>query len=113
MLIFATLTFFAFRARRDSAAHKRLILVATTALLIAAIARWPFAVVHRLPIRAALFSYVFLLILVAYDFWSTRKVHRATIWAGAFLIFVQQIRIPIGRTAPWHAFATWVQTLAR
>jgi FtsH-binding integral membrane protein len=113
MLIFATLTFFAFRARRDSAAHKRLILVATTALLIVAIARWPFALVHRLPIRAALFSYVFLLILVAYDLWSTRKVHRATIWAGAFLIFAQQIRIPIGRTATWHAFATWVQTLAR
>ena len=52
-------------------------------------------------------------ILVAYDLWSTRKVHRATIWAGAFLIFVQQIRIPIGRTATWHAFATWIQTLAR
>jgi hypothetical protein len=113
MLIFAALAFSAFRARRNPPAHKRLVLVATVALMIAAIARWPFAIVHRLPIRAALFSYVFLLILVAYDLWSTRKVHRATIWAGAFLIFVQQIRIPIGQTAAWHTFATWVQTLAR
>ncbi len=113
MLIFATLVFFAFRARSNPPAHKRLILVATIALLIAAIARWPFAIVHRIPVRAALFSYAFLLILVAYDLWSTRKVHRATIWAGAFLIFVQQIRIPIGKTAAWHAFATWVQTIAR
>src|SRR5712671_822564 len=113
ILIFATLAFFAFRARRNPPAHKRLVLVATVALMIAAIARWPFAIVHRLPIRATLFSYVFLLILVAYDLWSTRKVHRATIWAGAFLIFVQQIRIPIGQTAAWHTFATWVQTLAR
>jgi hypothetical protein len=113
MLIFATLVFFAFRARSNPSAHKRLILVATIALLIAAIARWPFAIVHRIPVRAALFSYAFLLILVAYDLWSTRKVHRATIWAGAFLILVQQIRIPIGKTAAWHAFATWVQTIAR
>ena len=41
MLIFATLVFCAFRYRSNPAAHKRLILVATTGLLIAAIARWP------------------------------------------------------------------------
>jgi len=113
MLIFATLVFFAFRARSNPPAHKRLILVATVALMIAAIARWPLALVHRNPIRAALLSYLFLLILVAYDFWSTRKVHRATLWAGAFLIVVQQIRIPIGKTAAWHAFASWAQSTAR
>jgi hypothetical protein len=60
-----------------------------------------------------LLSYIFLLVLVMYDLWSTRKVHRATIWAGVFLIFVQQIRVPIGKTAAWHAFASWVQTIAR
>src|SRR6266849_692351 len=113
MLIFATLVFFAFRARSNPPAHKRLILVATTALLIAAIARWPYTMVHRKPMMAALASYVFLLILIAYDFWSTRKVHRATIWAGAFLIFVQQIRIPIGKTAAWHAFASWALSLSK
>ena len=113
MLIFATLVFFAFRARSNPAAHKRLILVATTALLIAAIARWPYTMVHRKPMMAALASYVFLLILIAYDLWSTRKVHRATIWAGAFLVFVQQIRIPIGKTAAWHAFASWALSLSK
>jgi hypothetical protein len=113
MLIFATLVFFAFRARSNPAAHKRLILVATTALLIAAIARWPYTMVHRKPMMAALASYVFLLILIAYDLWSTRKVHRATIWAAAFLIFVQQIRIPIGKTAAWHAFASWALALSK
>jgi hypothetical protein len=62
---------------------------------------------------AALASYVFLLILIAYDLWSTRKVHRATIWAGAFLIFVQQIRILIGKTAACHAFASWALSLSK
>ncbi len=113
MLIFATLVFFAFRARSNPPAHKRLILVATVALMIAAIARWPIALVHRNAIRAALLSYLFLLILVTYDLWSTRKVHRVTLWAGGFLIFVQQVRIPIGKTAAWHAFASWVLSHAR
>jgi hypothetical protein len=112
MLIFATLIFFAYRSRSNSAAHKRLILVATVALMIAAIARWPF-LGQRNPIRAALLSYVFLGLLAAYDLWSTHKLYRATIWASAFLIFVQQIRIPIGHTAAWHAFAAWVQSVAR
>lgn len=112
MLIFATLIFFAFRFRSNPSTHKRLIFVGTVALMIAAIARWPIWS-HRDPITATLVSYVFLIMLVAYDLWSTRKVHRATIWAGAFLIFVQQIRIPIGKTAAWHAFAAWVQSIAR
>ncbi len=113
MLIFGTLIFFAFRARSNSSAHKRLILVATTALLIAAFGRWPIDMIRRNPAMAGLSSYIFLLFLVAYDLWSTRKVHRVTLWAGAFLIFVQQIRIPIGKTAAWHAFASWAQSLAR
>ena len=111
MLIFSVLVFFAYRARFDSAAHKRIIIVATVALMIAAIARWPIAAVHSNPLTAALLSYVFLLMLVAYDLWSTHKVHRATIWASAFLIFVQQIRFPIAQTAAWHVFATWAQNL--
>jgi hypothetical protein len=50
---------------------------------------------------------------VVYDLWSTRKVHRATLWAGAFLVLVSQVGLPIGKTAAWHAFASWVQELAR
>jgi len=113
MVIFGTLVLFAFRLRRESSAHKRIIYVATTALLIAAIARWPWGFVHRNAPKAALVSYAFLCLLIAYDWWSMRKVHRATIWASAFLIFVQLIRLPIGKTAAWHAFAAWVQAIAR
>src|SRR6266403_3227226 len=89
MLIFAVLIFFAIRARRNPQAHKRLILVATIGLLIAAIARWPITFLFRNAAMAALMSYIFLLVLVVYDLWTSRKVHRATLWAGGFLIFVQ------------------------
>ena len=36
-----------------------------------------------------------------------------TLWARTFLILVQQVRIPIGKTAAWHAFAGWAQSLNR
>jgi FtsH-binding integral membrane protein len=113
MLIFGTLIFFAFQQRSDSSAHKRIIYVATTALLIAAIARWPWRPIYHNAPRAAIVSYVFLIALASYDLWSMRKIHRATLWASGFLIFVQQIRLPIGKTAVWHSFAAWIQTIAR
>ena len=114
MLVFGTLIFFAFRARSNPPAHKRLILIATIALLGAAVARWPIGFIRHNPFWVTvLVTYGFLLLVVAYDLWTTRKVHRATIWASVFLIFVQQVRIPLGRTDAWHAFATWAQNLAR
>ena len=113
MLIFGTLIFFAFRSRFNPPEHKRLIIVATISLAVAAIARWPLAIVLGSPPRAMLFSYIFLLMLVAYDLWSTHKVHRATIWASVFVILLQQISMPIGKTAVWHSFASWVQSVAR
>jgi FtsH-binding integral membrane protein len=111
MMFFAIVLFLAFRNRRDSAAHKRFILVATNALLIAALARVPIAFSYRKIFIATLLSDIFLLGLVAYDLWSTHKIHRVTLWAGGFLIFIQQVRLPIGKTAAWHAFAGWVQRL--
>jgi len=113
MVIFATLIFFGYRMRRDSAAHKRIMYIATVGILIAAIARFPTKWLFHNALHAAIASYAFLLLLIGYDLWSTRKIHRATLWASAFLIFIQQIRLPIGKTAAWHAFAAWVQTMAR
>jgi FtsH-binding integral membrane protein len=111
MAFFATVLFLAFRSRKDSAAHKRFILVATNALLIAAIARVPIAFSFRNIFIATLLSDIFLLALVTYDLWSTHTIHRVTLWAGGFLIFLQQIRLPVGKTAAWHAFAAWIQRL--
>ncbi|MFN8005494.1 MAG: hypothetical protein U0V70_00405 [Terriglobia bacterium] len=113
MLVFATLIVFAFRARFNPPTHKRLICVATTALMTAAIARWPLALFRGNPGIAAMFSYTLLLMLATYDLWSMRRIHRATLWAGAFLVLVQGARIPLGQTSAWHAFASWVQSLAR
>ena len=113
MLVFAVLVFFAYRARFNPAAHKRIILIATISLMDAPTGRPPFAVITARPFLGSTFVLIFLLLLVAYDLWSTRKVHRVTIWAGVSVLIAQQLQIPIGSTAAWHTFATWMQTLAR
>ena len=113
MVIFGVLIALAYRARLKPAAHKRIILIATIALLPAPLVRWHFALIYRKVPVAQFVTYGFLLVLIAYDLWSMRKIHRATLWASGFLVFMQQISAPIGRTAAWHAFAGWVQSAAR
>jgi hypothetical protein len=108
MVIFAVLVFFAFRTRRNPAAHKRLILIATITLLGAPINRWPFPILLEKPILIELIAYVFLLLLVFYDLWSRRNIHSATVWGGLFLIVMQQLEFPMGSTAVWQRFATWM-----
>jgi len=110
IVLFAVLLYLGFRNRTDSTAHKRYLLLATTALLLAATARWPFL---RSLMVADLLTYSFPVILAAYDLWSTRKLHRVTLWAGAALIVVHQVRVPIGNTALWHSFADAVLRLVR
>jgi len=40
-------------------------------------------------------TYVFLILLAAYDLWSTRRIQRAMIWGSAFLILMGQMtRLP-------------------
>lgn len=111
MLVFATLIYFGFRARRNAAEHKRLMYMATAALLAAPIARWPLGFIQRRSFRASLVSDIFLVALVIYDVWSTGRVHRATKWAGVFLVFVQFARALAGRTETWQSFAGWVRNV--
>jgi hypothetical protein len=111
MMVFATLIYFGFRARRNAAQHKRLMYLATAALLAAPLARWPLAFIQRRSFRASLVADVFLFALVIYDVWSTRTVHRVTKWAGAFLVFVQLARPLVGRTEVWQSFAGWVRNV--
>jgi hypothetical protein len=112
MVVFATLVLFAYLMRRDSAAHKRLILIATIAMMDAPTGRPPFTVITAHKYFDSIFCIAFLLLLVGYDLWSKHKVHRATIWAGLLMIVVEQARVPIGLSAGWHTFATWAQHVA-
>jgi hypothetical protein len=107
MLIFAALIFFAYRFRSNPAVHKRLILIASISLMDAPLGRVPF--LNQSHLISDIACYSFFVLLFAYDWWSTGKIQRVTIWATLFVIIVEELRVPIGMTAPWHAFATWMQ----
>jgi hypothetical protein len=113
ILAFAPLIFFAWKYRSVPATHKRLILIATIAILDAAVARWPVHTSWWGLHPAEWTTAAFLLPLIAYDLFALRKIHRATLWGSLFLLFLQQIRGPIGQSATWQTFAAWIQHVAR
>lgn len=113
MLVFATLIYFGYRERFHPDAHKRLMLIATISLLDAAFVRWPVHVAWWNLRTAELCGYMLLLVLAGYDLWSTKKIHRATLWGGLFLVVLQQVRGPIGHTSWSQHFATWVLSRVR
>jgi hypothetical protein len=115
MLMFSTLIYFAFRNRFNPAAHKRLILIANLAIVDAALDRWP-VLWDWWDNRMAnlVVVYPILLLLMAYDWWSTRRIQPATLWGSAFVVTMQQVIRPlVSHSEPFQAFAAWMQTHAR
>lgn len=106
IFVFGVLAFFAYRLRRQPAAHKRLILIATIGIIDAAVGRWPIAFFEHYPKAQDLVPFAFLLAIMVYDLATQRKVLKSTLWASLFLIVIHLIRVPIGFTPAWHAFAT-------
>ena len=54
----------------------------------------------------AILIYALLLTVAAYDLISLRRISRTTIWASALVVLFHLTRIPLGHSAPWHAFAS-------
>lgn len=110
LCLFSVLICWAFLARRDAPTHKRLILCATFLIIIPAIARLP--IVGNLAQDPSVFYALvnsFPALLVVYDLWSRRSLHRATIWGVALMIALQLAVLPLARS-PWivHTVA-WLQ----
>jgi hypothetical protein len=108
MFLFSVFVFSAYRARSRPEAHKRLILIATIALVDAAVGRWPIAIFQQHPPLQDVVPFGFLLLIVLFDLFSLRRVSRTTIWASLLLVAVHLTRVPIGLSVAWHSFAGWV-----
>jgi hypothetical protein len=105
MVVFALLITSALVLRRNKEAHKRLMLLAFTAILVAAVARFP----GVLPLGPLwFFGLTFLPVLglgVTYDLVTRQRVHPAYIWGGALLIISVPVRLMISSTQTWHRLA--------
>ena len=103
--------------------HKRLMLVATISLLPPAIARLvalaaglPIGPGHPPPIVFSLvpsFASDLLLVPALLHDWRMRgRPHRVYLIAGAALLALQVIRVPLGSTPAWHAVTDWLLAFA-
>jgi len=108
MVLFSLFVFSAYRARFKPEAHKRLILIATIALMGAGIGRWPIVILQQKPFLQDFLLFGILLLIVGYDLLSLHRVSRTTLWASAVFVVVHLARIPLGMTPAWHALASRV-----
>ena len=109
MLVFAILIGCAFYFRRQLDVHKRLMLLATTALLPAAVARLPFAFIAQYgPLAFYGLSDLFIVPCLLYDIVTRGRPHRATVCAALLLVLTQPLRLIVGGSHAWLVFATWL-----
>jgi len=109
MLVFAILVSLAFYFRRRVDVHKRLMLLATIGILPAAVARLPFAFIQQYgPLAFFGLSDLFIVPCIIFDFITRGRPHRATMLGGALIILSHPLRMLLGTTNAWLAFATWI-----
>lgn len=113
MLVFALLIGAGFYYRRRLDVHKRLMLLATIAILPAAVARLPFDFIQRVgPLAFFGLPDLFVLVVLLYDLLTRGRPHRATVWGGLLVIASHPLRLFVGNTQAWLSFATWLTDLA-
>ncbi len=93
--------------RRAPGAHKRLMLLATLEVATAGTARLP-VVASWGPVGFFAVTDVLVLALAAYDLATSRRLHPATLWGGLLFVLSQPLRMLIGASEPWLAFAGWL-----
>jgi hypothetical protein len=109
IVLFSGFVYWAYRARRRPAEHKRLIMFATLLLLDAAVGRFPKTVGPMGPITMNLILIALMLPMLAYDFATLKKIHRVTVISLLVIAVWLFVRIPLGMTSPWLKFATFMR----
>ena len=114
IIMFGVLVGFAIGYRDRGQYHKRLMLLATTNLLQAAVVRIPLDfIVNGHPLISFLLPYVFILALVIWDWRTIRRIHPATLWGGLAIIGSLPLRFWIAESDAWLALAGWAVNIVR
>jgi hypothetical protein len=113
MLVFAPLFAAAVYYRRKRELHKRLMIVATTSLLIAAVGRMPFLGQPRNLLLVHLVWTAPILVAMAHDFWRQRRVHPVYVLGLVVLVLEGPVvRAVIRGSEPWRSASSWLATWA-
>jgi MFS family permease len=107
VVVFTILVGLGLYYRRRPDAHKRLMLLATLALLPPALAR--IRILNAVGPQAFFgVTVLFIVAVVAYDYRTRRRVHAVSLWGGLFLALSFPGRIALGHTDAWLTFARWL-----
>ena len=107
VVVFTILAGLGLYYRRRADAHKRFMLLATIALLPPALGRM--RVLNAVGPQAFFgVTVLFIAAVVAYDYWTRRRVHAVSLWGGLFLALSFPGRIALGHTDAWLTFARWL-----
>jgi len=106
---FAILIVAGLAQRSKAPDHKRLMTLASAAIIGPALARWPFDFIQSGP-PFALVSFYLLqpLLLIAYDLTTQRRVHRATWFGLGVMLLVLVCFLTLPAWHGWQNFTTWV-----
>jgi hypothetical protein len=107
LLMFASLVSLAVYWRSKSRIHKRLMLLATIALLPPALFRIPPLGAAGLPVVFG-FADAFIVACLVYDKLAQGRIHPAFLWGGLALVLSLPIRLAVSGTAAWVSFARWL-----
>ncbi|QGM98255.1 hypothetical protein [Methylocystis parvus] len=107
--VFAVLAGAGFLMRKRQETHKRLMLLASIAMLDAAIARIPGVFTLGGPLASFGLQDLFLIACIGYDFSSRRRIHPAYLFGGLFILAMQPMRIVVSTTPWWLAFGDWLK----
>lgn len=104
LTLFVVFTLWGFLARRDAAAHKRLMILGTMAIMGPAIHRWNISIAATLGVIFGL-----PLLVLAYDLWLLKRVHRTTAVATALIAAVTLTVLPFSKLPFWHHCVEWIR----
>lgn len=109
LIAFSSLAGIAIWLRRHAAVHKRLIILATTVLLGAAVHRLLIWLVSPTvgPLMFFGFTDLFIVALGVYDLISRGRLHPATLWGGTAVVASQITALMLAGSGSWLAFARW------
>lgn len=103
ILLFGAFVAAALWNRRRPELHRRLILLATVAIMTPAIARLPF--VGQRPVIALLLSTLFVVAGAVHDVRTRGRVHPLYVWGGLVILASGPVRAALSHTSAWHSFA--------
>lgn len=103
-VVFSTLVGAAIVYRSQSGPHKRLMLLATFAILDAAVQRWPLQFIQTTTGGYYVILDAMVLAVVVYDTRSHGRLARSYAWGSMLLIGSHVVRELIGRTPAWQSF---------